>query len=533
MAENNAQKTNQQADRLKASTILQLTPAWLGNLLIFGLLITIICVYFFWQLKVAQKTFLYYVREHTRILSEAIKQNAENVVLSEKTYEETIRAYLSNTAYLIDFLDEAEPFSEITLSSFARKMELTGICIVRNKKKHTQSPGGWLTNPSDYCQPGTDIFQSDPRKNLRIFALPRDNQHGSIIVGLAPDRIEKIVRPPAGLIHIMDQLSGINGISYVKIEPGPHKGTGDLPGSEYPLVNKNKIAETRLSFGNDMLVVGLDTSYFFIRERQLINELIVFSAIIGFISALFSWLIILYHRAHLEQVREFERKLAKEHEDAALGRASATITHEIRNPLNAIHMGLQRLQIESEGLNEEHRNLISTILGAVKRTNGIVTNLRRYAAPLIPNRKQVDLTSIVNNMLILYQQQCSDQAISVTFESRNKNLLAGDPGLLEEVVENLIKNAIEAQPDGGYLKISIFKQESYLVLFVENSGYDLSEKEAENILEPYFTTKTRGSGLGLAVAKRIVLAHEGRIETEVPARGIIRISVYLPLDRVG
>jgi signal transduction histidine kinase len=389
-------------------------------------MVTIIFVYFFWQIEEAQKTFLYYVREHTRIISEAIKQNAENL-----------------------------------------------------------------------------------------------------------DRIEKNGQAPAGLSHVFNRLSGISGISYVKIEPGPHKDTGGLPGSDFLLVDNNKIAETRINFGKDMLVVGLDTAHFLIREKQLVNELFVFSAIIAFISAFFSWLIYLYQRTHIEQARAFERKLAKENEDAALGRAAATITHEIRNPLNAIHMGLQRIQIETEGLNEDHHNLISTILRAVKRTNGIVTHLRRYAAPLRPNSRQVDLTSIVQNMLTLYQQQCSDQAISVTFESRNDSLLAGDSDLLEEVVENLIKNAIEAQPDGGYLKISVFKQESHLVLLVENSGYDLSEKETENILEPYFTTKTRGSGLGLAIAKRIVLAHGGRIEVEIPAKGTIRISAYLPLIKGG
>jgi two-component system sensor histidine kinase HydH len=426
MSGNNTQKNEIRVNLLKTFTILQLIPAWLGNLLIFGLMVTIIFVYFFWQIEEARKTFLYYVREHTRIISEVIKQNAENL-----------------------------------------------------------------------------------------------------------DRIEKIGQAPTELSHIFNQLSGISGISYVKIEPGPHKDTGGLPGSDFLLVNNNEIAETRINFGKDMLVVGLDTSHFLIREKQLANELIVFSAIIAFISAFFSLLIYLYQRAHIEQAREFERKLAKENEDAALGRASATITHEIRNPLNAIHMGLQRLQIEAEDLNEDHRNLISTILRAVKRTNGIVTDLRRYAAPLKPNNRQVDLTAIVQNMLTLYQQQCSDQAISVTFESRNNSLLVGDSGLLEEVVENFIKNAIEAQPDGGYLKISVFKQESHLVLLVENSGYDLSEKETENILEPYFTTKTRGSGLGLSVAKQIVLAHGGRIEVEMPVKGIIRISAYLPLTKGG
>jgi signal transduction histidine kinase len=101
--------------------------------------------------------------------------------------------------------------------------------------------------------------------------------------------------------------------------------------------------------------------------------------------------------------------------------------------------------------------------------------------------------------------------------------------MLEQVVENLIKNGIEAQPDGGYLCVTVDRQGYEAVLTIENRGFTLPVHEAERILEPYFTTKTRGTGLGLAITQRIIHAHGGRIEVQVPVTGSLQMSVYLPM----
>ena len=103
-----------------------------------------------------------------------------------------------------------------------------------------------------------------------------------------------------------------------------------------------------------------------------------------------------------------------------------------------------------------------------------------------------------------------------------------DRDLIEEVLENLVKNAIEAQGEGGFLKINLYQEGSNTIVVFENPGFSLTAKEAGRIIEPYFTTKTRGTGLGLSIARRIIHAHGGRFEIEVPKEGLLRVSVYLP-----
>jgi signal transduction histidine kinase len=101
--------------------------------------------------------------------------------------------------------------------------------------------------------------------------------------------------------------------------------------------------------------------------------------------------------------------------------------------------------------------------------------------------------------------------------------------MLSQSIENLVKNAIEAQPDGGFLKLQVFSKDGDCIFRVENSGFTLPSGEADQILEPYYTTKTRGTGLGLAIVRKTVLAHGGRVTVSVPEPGVLRVTLRLPL----
>ena len=104
----------------------------------------------------------------------------------------------------------------------------------------------------------------------------------------------------------------------------------------------------------------------------------------------------------------------------------------------------------------------------------------------------------------------------------------GDPGLLGQVVENLLKNAIEAQPGGGAIQVEVARKDQEICLRVKNSGFSMEPEDAERILEPYFTTKADGTGLGLTISRRIVEAHGGRMVVRVPEPGMVEISACLP-----
>lgn len=507
----------------------RLFPTWKGNLLLFGVLIIIVLAYFYWQYRQAQQTFIEHVRGYSAMLADVIDLNAKGAILSEEIVEQAMRTFLGNAARFVDYLNSVEPFISQELTSFAAEAGLAGIRIT-GADGQTEGPPGWLSLDDVNCGADNAALEHLSKEHLYFLSVPKTGEAGCIVVGLTAAHIEKL-HEQSGLPHLLATLPGLAGIRYARIEKDRGKGTA-RPRIALIEENGRMVAESRMPLGNDLLVVALDTRHFLDRVNQLRAEIIVLSAILAVLGASFSWLLYRYQNLYLDSVRDFERQIAKQREDAALGQAAASITHEIRNPLNAISMGLQRMQWEVSELPEEYRELLSNMQLAVKRTNGIVTNIRRYARPLEPDRKPVSLETVVNQILSLYGQKCEAHAITVSFEIVYKGHVGCDPDLIAEVVENLVKNAIEAQETGGFIRIAIDRTGPEAILAIQNGGFSLASEDAEQILEPYFTTKTRGTGLGLAIAERIVNAHGGRLEINAPSEGVLQVSVGLPLERM-
>lgn len=538
--------TPKRAKRSGDSPLYSVLPTWKGNLFVFGLLIVVVLAYFYRQVQQAHQTFLDHVQLNSGIIAGVIERNARSAVLSQEVVEQIIQTFLGNTARFVDYLDGVEPFSGNELSAFADEAGLAGIRIVRDNETQTEGPPGWFPGDMIPCENKIPNFRHLPDDHLYCLAWSRVRTAGCIVVGVAAQQIEKL-QQQISLSRLLDIMSDQSGISYVRLvtdadktsqHGGQHKPTFPLSNNDRSLSRPEvkmielpgkKVAETRSSLGTGQLVVGVDAERFFHRVQRLWKEFFVFSTILAGFGIFLSWLLFRFQKAHLNQVRNYEREIARQREDATLGRAAASITHEIGNPLNAISMGLQRLKIEAHPVSEEHRELIDTMLKAVNRTSGIIAGIRRYAKPLKTAKQAVRMDLLAEQILTLYRNQCDSQNIQVSFKATYNGSVIGDPPLLEEVMENLVKNAIEAQPDGGYLSINVDREGTEAVLSIENGGFRLSAEDPQKILEPYFTTKTRGTGLGLSIAKRIVDAHDGRMVLNTSDNDVLRIEVILPM----
>jgi signal transduction histidine kinase len=113
-------------------------------------------------------------------------------------------------------------------------------------------------------------------------------------------------------------------------------------------------------------------------------------------------------------------------------------------------------------------------------------------------------------------------------------MIKGDYDLLGQLLENLLRNALEAQPNGGYLSITLEKQEQFWRLTLANGGYFLSSEQGQQLFEPYFSTKAKGTGLGLSISRKIVEAHQGTIEWYGDTQGNeFTLVILLPGLSVG
>lgn len=241
-------------------------------------------------------------------------------------------------------------------------------------------------------------------------------------------------------------------------------------------------------------------------------------------------LVIAYLQNRMQnRTRRYERQLSREREDAALGRVASAIAHEVRNPLNALGMGLQRLQIEARELSVDHRQLVGLMLDSVSRTNRIIGGLLKYAQPQKPNRRPMRLDSMIDELLLFYQVPCRKAGITVTKSIAFRESVLADADLLRQVLQNLLLNAIEAQPGGGFIGIEVKRRGSEVSLVIHNGGFSLPADHARRIFEPYFTTKDQGTGLGLAISQRIMEAHGGRLEVRAMEHDQVAIVAHLPL----
>jgi two-component system sensor histidine kinase HydH len=504
-------------------------PLWLANLIVFALLFSAVTGYFFWQTRQARNQFFANVRGNATLVAEIIRLSAHGSVLSKKAAEQILETFLGNTARFIDYLDRVEPFSSKELTAFAEEAGLVGIRIIRPGHKNVEGPPGWLSRTFPGCGKEAKL-QYATDKHLYLFSLPTETPSGCVTAGITDKQI-RIMQENLGLENVIRTISELPRMRYVRMEPPDpsHQSHGAAPAVKIIADGDSQIAEARVPMEHQTIAVALDADYLVRIVNRIWRNFFLFSAALGLLGAFLSFILYRYQAKHLTQVKAYERHLFAERENASLGRAAATIAHEIRNPLNTLGMGLQRLQFEGSEITSDHQRLIQLMLDAVRRANSSVQSLMKYARPQKPAKKPVRLDAMVDDTLQLYAGRCENQGIAVTQEMTFREPVAVDPELLGQVMENLIKNAVEAQPDGGVIHVAVEKNDGEVSLSVKNRGFLLKPDEANRILDPYFTTKADGTGLGLTISRKIVEAHGGHLSIHVPEPGMVEIAVHLPL----
>ncbi|MBU0674956.1 MAG: hypothetical protein KJ950_09965 [Proteobacteria bacterium] len=494
--------------------------------MILGSLVLIVLGYFFWQSRQVRHDFINRASEHSRMIAGMISFSLNNAQSSQSSIEQTIKIFLGGTIRFIDYLDGIEPFSPDELAAFAEEANLVGIRINRGSGVGVEAPSGWA--PEVTC--GSDADDLQHFKDLKLYLLTwRDRDSTCIQVGfdsaLTDDLAARI-----GLDRLIRDMNRLPLISYLRLEH-LKESSGHSGQPVVQLINGKggSVAETIMAFGPDQrLVVGVDAGSYTRRIRQMKHEFVVFSVLMIFLGFFFTWILSRYQMAFLSRVRGFERQMARQHEEAALGRAAATISHEINNPLNAIGMGLQRLEMELE-IPEEYTKLIGSMRQAVTRSSHIIGDLKQQALPLVPRFAQIDPRPLIEAVKILYQPRCEQQGIRVEWVDMYVGIIEADETILGQVIENVFKNAVEAQPTGGEIIIRTQGVLGHFQFRMENPGFVGDPSAIEKILEPYYTSKTKGAGLGLAVSRRIIEAHGGRIRVDVPEPGILLVEFELPV----
>jgi signal transduction histidine kinase len=234
----------------------------------------------------------------------------------------------------------------------------------------------------------------------------------------------------------------------------------------------------------------------------------------------------------LEERRELQRRAQVAEKLAAVGTLTAGLSHEIKNPLNAAALQLavleRRLRRLPAGEQPALAEPLKLVQDEVARLNRVLEEFLQFARPRELHPAPVDVRAVAARVADVLAAEAERVAVRIERRWQEVPPVAGDEGRLQQAVMNLVLNAIQATPGGGFVRLEAGLVDGEVQLAVEDSGPGIPEEMQRRIFEPFFTTKAGGSGLGLPLVHSIVEQHGGSIAVERGAAGGARFVLRLP-----
>lgn len=237
--------------------------------------------------------------------------------------------------------------------------------------------------------------------------------------------------------------------------------------------------------------------------------------------------------ARTRELKSAQDELIKKERLAAIGQMSSVVGHEIRNPLAVINNSIYfiKMKVTGAGMSPDPKVVkhISIIESEVRQANGIIDEILGYARTRELNAKAQDLNSYLEELMMSFP--VPEHIKMLKQFAPGKLMVNIDSDEMAQAIRNLVKNGIEVMPESGTLKIStaLADDGKMAEISVEDTGSGIPQEAYEKIFTPFFTTKARGTGLGLAVVKKVTDRHKGRLEVSSVVGQGTSFKILLPL----
>ncbi len=232
----------------------------------------------------------------------------------------------------------------------------------------------------------------------------------------------------------------------------------------------------------------------------------------------------------LESVEEIESELELSRRMAAIGRLTAGVGHEVKNPINAIVVHLELLKNKLGGDQSPATRHLDVIDAEIHRLDRVVQTLVDFSRPVELQLHEQDLRPVIGDVLALAAEELSTRNVTLESHLPSSPLIANvDSDLLKQAALNVIQNGAQAMPNGGTLRVVLEDDRKMAVLRIADEGPGIPPEIREKIFDLYFTTKSGGSGIGLAMTYRILQLHHGSVDVQSKADRGTEFLLRIPL----
>lgn len=242
----------------------------------------------------------------------------------------------------------------------------------------------------------------------------------------------------------------------------------------------------------------------------------------------------LYEKAMVNELDECEKELHEAYQDSlhksrlvTIGQTASVLAHEMHNPMSSIKLALSGLK-GSENLTDRETKKVDLVLGEVDRLESLLSETLEYVRPVKLSEKPVDFGILIEKVIQQLEPVLMNKGIILEHQQADRPaLISIDKSQFHQVLLNLIKNAIEASSRGGVIRTELKHVNDGVSFQISNTGKAMDEETLHRAFEPFYTTKPKGTGLGLGLVKRVVDEHGGSVHIDSDAENGTRVIIQL------